>query len=212
MIGMLKNLLHLKKPKTPQKSIDECISDLYDSLQVDVLAVAFGDDILPYAQNIVNGIGKFRIKLKDQSGFIIPPIRVINDKSLQENEIHILVRGHVVYSDFAVPTKEYVLKSIMTNLSSIATKNVSDIFSNEITEKYIDLVQRNNSWLIWNVLRMVPVTGIKVILVDILKAGKSIKDIVFVFEKICEYASENKDFATSKDPYRIAECVKKDLV
>ena len=130
MIGMLKNLLHLKKPKTPQKSIDERISDLYDSLQVDVLAVAFGDDILPYAQNIVNGIGKFRIKLKDQSGFIIPPIRVINDKSLQENEIHILVRGHVVYSDFAVPTKEYVLKSIMTNLSSIATKNVSDIFSN----------------------------------------------------------------------------------
>ena len=88
----------------------------------------------------------------------------------------------------------------------------SDIFSNEITEKYIDLVQRNNSWLIWNVLRMVPVTGIKVILVDILKAGKSIKDIVFVFEKICEYASENKDFATSKDPYRIAERVKKDLV
>ena len=91
MIGMLKNLLHLKKPKTTQKSIDERISDLYDSLQVDVLAVAFGDDILPYAQNIVNGIGKFRIKLKDQSGFIIPPIRVINDKSLQENEIHILV-------------------------------------------------------------------------------------------------------------------------
>lgn len=212
MIEKLKTLLHIRKPKTIEKSIDERISDLYESLQVDVLAVAFGDDILPFAQNIVNGIGKLRIKLKDQSGFIIPPIRVINDKGLQENEIQILVRGHVVYSDFAIPTKEYVLKYVMSNLSKLATKNVSEIFSNEITEKYIDLVQKNNSWLIWNVLRLVPVTGIKVILVDILKAGKSIKDIVFVFEKICEYASENKDFTISKDPYRIAECVKRDLV
>ncbi len=212
MIGMLKKIFHVRKPKQTQKSIDERISDLYDSLQVDVLAISFGDDILPYAQNIVNCIGKFRITLKEKTGFIIPPIRVINDKSLQENELQILVRNKVVFSDFAVPNKEYILKAVMTNLSKIATKHVADIFSNEVTEKYIDLVQKNNSWLIWNVLRMVPITGIRAILIDILNDGKSIKDIVFVFEKICEYASENRDFLTTKDPYKIAEYVKKDLV
>ena len=59
---------------------------------------------------------------------------------------------------------------------------------------------------------MVPITGIRAILIDILNDGKSIKDIVFVFEKICEYASENRDFLATKDPYKIAEYVKKDLV
>ncbi len=212
MIGKLKTLLNIKKPKQVQKTLDEKITDLFESLQVDALAVSFGDDILPFAQNIVNCIGKFRVAMKEKSGFIIPPVRVINDKDCQENEIQILVRGHVVFQDFALPTKDYVLETILNNLAKISTKNISDIFTNEMTEKYIDLVQKNNSWLIWNVMRIVPVTGIKLILVDILKAGKSIKDIVFVFEKICEYASENKDFMSTKDPSKIAECIKKDLV
>lgn len=212
MIGKLKTLLQFRKPKKDEKTLDEKITDLFDSLQVDALAVVFGDDILQFAQSIVNCIGKFRMAMKEKSGFIIPPVRVINDKDLQENEIQILVRGHVVFQDFAIPKKDYVLETILNNLARISTKNISEIFTNEMTEKYIDLVQKNNSWLIWNVMRIIPVTGIKLILVDILKAGKSIKDIVFVFEKICEYASENKDFMTTKDPYKIAECVKKDLV
>ena len=212
MIGKLKTLLHIKKPKQVQKTLDEKMNDLFESLQVDTLAVSFGDDILPFAQSIVSCIGKFRVALKEKSGFIIPPVRVINDKDLQENEIQILVRGHVVFQDFAIPKKDYILETVLNNLAKISTKNISEIFTNEMTEKYIDLVQKNNSWLIWNVMRILPVTGIKTILVDILKAGKSIKDIVFVFEKICEYASENKDFISTKDPYKIAECVKKDLV
>ena len=150
--------------------------------------------------------------MKEKSGFIIPPVRVINDRTLQENELQILIRGHVVFQDFTIPKKDYILETVLNNLAKITTKNISEIFTNEITEKYIDLVQKNNSWLIWNVMRIIPVTGIKLILVDILKAGKSIKDIVFVFEKICEYASENKDLLSPKDPYKIAECVKKDLV
>jgi len=212
MIEKLKTLLQIKKPKEVQKSLNEKISDLFESLEVDALAVSFGDDIIEFAPSIVSCIGKFRNAMKEKSGFIIPPVRVINDRSLQENEIQILVRGHVVFQDFAIPKKDYILEAVLNNLAKITTKNISEIFTNEVTEKYIDLVQKNNSWLIWNIMRIVPVTGIKLILVDILKAGKSIKDIVFVFEKICEYASDNKDFMSTKDPYKIAECVKKDLV
>ena len=106
MIGKLKTLLNIKKPKQVQKTLDEKITDLFESLQVDALAVSFGDDILPFAQNIVNCIGKFRVAMKEKSGFIIPPVRVINDKDCQENEIQILVRGHVVFQDFALPTKD----------------------------------------------------------------------------------------------------------
>ena len=212
MIGKLKTFLNIKKPKQVQKTLDEKITELFESLKVDTLAVVFGDDILPFAQSIVNCIGRFRSAIKEKSGFIIPPVRVINDKDLQENEIQILVRGHMVFQDFAIQNKDYILESILNALAKISTANISEIFTNEMTEKYIDLVQKNNSWLIWNVMRILPVTGIKAILVDILKAGKSIKDIVFVFEKICEYASENKDFMSTKDPYKIAECIKKDLV
>lgn len=212
MIGKLKTLFHLKKPQKPQKTIDERISDLYDSLQVDTLAVAFGDDILPFATSIVNGIGKLRNRIKDTTGFIIPPIRVINDKNLQENEIQILIRNKIVFTDFAIPKIEYVLKTVISNLTRISTKNVADIFTNEITEKYIDFVQKNNSWLIWNILRLIPVTGIRTILINILQDGKSISDIVFIFEKICEYATENENSLYAKNPYKIAEYIKKDLV
>ena len=55
----------------------------------------------------------------------------------------------------------------------------------ELTEKYMETVQRNNGWLICYLSRLIPTTGIKIILSDLIKNGKSINDISFIFEKIC---------------------------
>ena len=123
MIEKLKTLLQTKKPKEVQKTLDEKITDLFESLQIDALAVSFGDDIIPFAQSIVNCIGKFRMAMKEKSGFIIPPVRVINNRELQENEIQILVRGHVVFQDFAIPQKDYILETVLNNLAKRGTAN-----------------------------------------------------------------------------------------
>ena len=60
-------------------------------------------------------------------------------------------------------------------------------------EKYIDTVQKQNGWMVWNLTNAMPVWGIKLILVNMLKRDKSIKDINYVFEKICKYATKNRD-------------------
>ena len=90
-------------------------------------------------------------------------------------------------------------------------ENLDLVFTNEITEKYINAVQSRNGWLVWNVSHLIPVTGIKVILVNLLKNGKSINDITYIFEKICEAATKEKDWCSMRDPYKIAKAINTEI-
>lgn len=210
MIKTIKNLLKLNK-KEPQKDVYEKINDLFDSLGADEITIQIGEDLIAFGKNIGERISDLRTKIKDKTGLIIPQVRVLDNMDLQENEYNIKIRNEYVFTGFTVPNEDYALNEITRSLEDVCMDNLDKVLTNEMVEKYIEFVQRNNGWLVWYLARLIPTTGIKVILVDLIKNGKSINDITYIFEKICEQATKDRDIYTIPDVYKIAEKIKLEL-
>lgn len=210
MIEKLKKILKLNNKK-PEKNIYEQIDEMFDSLGVDEICVQVGEDLILYADEICNKILDLRRKIKDKTGLIIPAVRIIDDASYQENEYQLKLRGTSVYTGFTVPKTDYASNEITRNLEQVCMDNLDIVLTNEMVEKYIEFVQRNNGWLVWYLARLIPTTGIKLILADLIRNGKSIKDINLIFEKICEQATKARDIYTIPDVHKIAENLKLEL-
>lgn len=204
MIEKIKNLLKFNrnsKAKTVQDEIDE----MFDTLGVDTLKITVGEDLVPFAQDLVASIKDLRKKIKSNTGLIIPQVRILDSTELQENEYKISIQGKTVFTGFTVPKEDYAVNEITTNLEKECFKNVELVLSNELTEKYIETVQRTNGWLICYLSRLIPPTGIKIILSDLIKNGKSINNINYIFEKICEVATKDQDIYKIRDARKIAK-------
>ncbi|MBR1680411.1 FHIPEP family type III secretion protein [bacterium] len=210
MIERIKNILKLNRKKS-DVNIYAKIDEMFDTLGVDELCIHVGEDLLPHAEEICNKIWDLRRKLKDKTGLIIPAVRVLDNLGLQENEYQIMLRGKNVFTGFTVPKEDYASNEITRNLEQVCMDNLEIVLTNEMIEKYIEFVQRNNSWLVWYLARLIPTTGIKVILADLIRNGKSINDITYIFEKICEQATRTRDIYTIPDAHKIAENLKLEL-
>ncbi|MBR2524932.1 FHIPEP family type III secretion protein [bacterium] len=210
MIETIKNLLKLNK-KEPEKDVYEKINDLFDSLGADEISIQVGEDLIDFGGNFGGRIDDLRTKMKDKTGLIIPKVHVFENLDFQENEYRIKIRNEEVFVGFTVPKEDYALNEITRSLENVCMENIDKVMTNEMVEKYIETVQRNNGWLVWYLARLIPTTGIKVILVDLIKNGKSINDITYIFEKICEQATKTRDIYTIPDVYKIAEKIKLEL-
>ena len=211
MIERIKNLLKLNRKETAQ-NVYAKIDEMFDTLGVDELCVQIGEDLLPYSEEICNKICDLRKKVKDKTGLIIPAVRILDNFDLQENEYQIMLRNKSMFDGYTVPKEEYASNEIARNLEQICMDNIETVLTNEMVEKYIEFVQRNNGWLVWYIARLIPTTGIKVILADLIRNGKSINDITYIFEKICEQATKNRDIYTIPDAHKIAENLKLELI
>lgn len=102
--------------------------------------------------------------------------------------------GKEVLRDFLVPNKEIIVKNIYEILNHVFDDYLDEIFTMEYVEKYINKVQMTNSWMVWDISKQLGGYEIKKILVNVIKEKKSIANINWVFEKIDECLSENRDF------------------
>lgn len=76
-------------------------------------------------------------------------------------------------------------------LEFVCIKYVEDIFDYNDINKYIEIVGENNLYLIENIIPdYVSVAELKFILTSLIKERVSIKDILFIFEKINDFADE----------------------
>lgn len=206
MIKKIIDFLQFKKHEQ-EKTVQEEIDELFDTLYVDELKISIGEDLIPYGRELSLKIKDLRKKLKEKTGLIIPAVRILDDCDLQENEYRLFIRQNSVFTGFTVPKEDYAINEITANFEKQCLKNVELVLSNELTEKYMETVQRNNGWLICYLSRLIPTTGIKIILANLIKNGKSIKDINFIFEKICEVATQDRDMYSIRDPYKIAKAL-----
>ncbi len=212
MLENIKNFLKLNKKICP-KSVDEQIDDLFNDLGGDTICIKVGSDICEFGEEIANQIGEVRAKIKDKTGLIIPPVRLTDfgNNDFQENEYRIIIQNKTVFTGFTVPKADYACNEIIRELEKACLANVELVLTCEMVEKYINHVQNKNSWLVWYLSRLIPPTGIKVILTDLIKNGKSINDICYIFEKICEQATIERDMCSIRDPYKIAKAVNSEI-
>ena len=213
MLKRIRNLFNRNK-EIPILSVDEKIDGLFDSLKEKIITVHIGLDLVKYGDIICDIISDIREEIKDECGFIIPAVKIKNNIFIQENELIIYVRGKQIKNSFLVPNEQGIREEFYELFKSIVYDSINSIFTNEITEKYINTVKENNSLLIWNLTNVLSTIDIKTILTDIILKGKSIEDINYVFEKIGELilsGGEFKDTLKKYNPHTIAKQVIKSM-
>lgn len=214
---MLKRIKNLFKKKTEEVelSVHEKIDNLYEELCSDTIQVYLGDDLTNLQKEFCDVIQKLREEIKDECGFIMPQVHIQNGLNLQENEFEIYVREELAGHEFLIPNPEGVREEFYDTLKTIIYDNINTIFTNDIAERYIDMAQRKNGWLIWNISRVLSVPEIKIILSDLINNGKSICNIGYVFEKIGDEilldGGYQDCFCKKYNPHAIAKQIAKTL-
>ena len=95
----------------------------------------------------------------------------------------------------------------------VSIKNVEEILDYNAVNKYLEIVQENNSFLVNNIYPdYISAAEIKYILASLIKERVSIKDIVYVFEKINDFSSEDsKEQLIEKIRLSLSRQITKDL-
>lgn len=98
-------------------------------------------------------------------------------------------------------------------LEFMAIKHVEEILDYNAVNKYLNVVQENNSFLINNIYPdYISAAELKYILASLIKERVSVKDIVYIFEKINDFSSEeSKDQLIEKLRLSLSKQIAKDL-
>lgn len=190
------------KPKDEPKSVEDTIDDMFSSLIADEICIELSENIFDIFKS--QNIGDLRQKIKEKTGFILPVVWYSKNFSLEDNEYKIYLRKNLIFEGFTVPKSNYMCAEILYNLEKTCKENIDLVFTNKVFEKYINVVQRNNQWLIWEIAQHIAPTDMRTILLDLIKMGKSIENIEFVFEQIGK-------FAYLRNPKNIVKNIKNSL-
>ena len=190
MINKIKKIF-CKKETIAEQSILEKIDCMFDSLGSDVITLLIGEDFVQYSDSILKLISDYRDELKETTGFILAPVRVQSNQNLQENEFVLKVCEKKVFQQFVIPNEEHIIEDIRKGLKYLFEKHLDEIFTCEITEKYINFVQKNRPYTIWNITVMYTIEEIRNVLVNILMSKKSIKDVNNIFDKFMQYSLQS---------------------
>lgn len=87
-----------------------------------------------------------------------------------------------------ITSTEYIAKA----LEYVAIKHVDDLMDYEDVDKYLEVVEKENEFLIENIIpELLTYADIKYLLTSLIKEKVSIKNITYVFEKINDYAEDS---------------------
>lgn len=201
MINKIKQFLHIK-PK--EITVFEKIDNLFYTMKTETLLVELGDDFVKFGDTVVNITQEVREALWEETGYIMPAVRICGNSNLQENEMVIKISGKIAFRDFLIPTEQYIREDFYYSLKQLVEENWDRVFTHELTEKYMDTVSYCNSRLICDINGSISVSEIRAILVGILKHGKSIHNIVNIFEKISEQIFV-ENVSNRRNPKKISE-------
>ncbi len=214
MLNRIKNLFNKKEECKVQESVYDKIDSLFDSMNSEVIVLELGEDLIEFRDSAVKIIGELRAQIKDECGFIMPSVTVRQNYAIQENEFVIYIQDKMIENRFVIPTEEDFASEVFDALKTAIYNNIECVFTNEITEKYIEKVQKNNNLLVCNLINILSVIEIKTILSDIIFKGKSINNINYIFEKIGEYVLSEGNYKNTDrkyNPHVISQAISKYL-
>ena len=217
---------------------------MYSKLKEEKLSIHLSEEILGYIdpdseipeEELVAETVKSRLKLTEETGYVIPKIVFQDDESLNPYEFSIRIRGIDVFKACVYPqflmyfsdelhlekkiknsvtdtdkitgrkivwiekekTKDFWQKGmsgaefIARALEFCAVKYVDELLDYEELDKYINVVNDINDFLISNIIPdFISLSDLRFILTSLIREHVSIKDITYIFEKINDFAQES---------------------
>ncbi len=214
MIDLLRKILKSFGQKEESMSAADEVEGLYGSLNDDILQLVLGADLIALGKNFAEKISEIRKEIKSECGFILPPVRILDNKFIQENEFDIFINGKKIETGFLVPNYAGINEEFYETMKTVIYDNLQYLFTTKVAEKYIDSVQSYNSWLVYNLFLKISIIDLKTIMLDIINQGKSINNVNYILEQIGEHVlgdGKLQDCYTRHNPHLIAKYVAKRL-
>ena len=193
-------MFHKIKKLFQKRKSNAKIDNLFNSLNDYIITVRVGSDLVPFADFIIDVISDLRESIKNECGFIFPLVNIKDNIFYQENEYTIDIRGEQADRGFLVPNKDGIKKEFCESLKNVIYNKIDYIFTNQLVEKYINIVKEENHILVNNVTYYLSTVEIKTILSDIISTRKSINNIDYIFEKIGDQIFSNRCY----NPHKIS--------
>ena len=183
---------------------------MYERLGVDVLSIRLGTGLLHYAdpecENVMLPlISEIRKELTDELGYIIPKVRCLDDKDLKPDEFRIYVRGVVRDKFFAGKNakNDKISNLLRRHLRECCIKNVKDILARTDVIKLMEIVNSEDPTLVNDLIpARISAVDLRRILVSLISEEIPVKDVILIFERLCDYARFNTQ------PYVLAESLR----
>lgn len=210
MLEKIKHFLNFNFKNSVSSPFEKLDNMFANSLGEDTIRIEIGDDLLKFGEKMCGILDSLRNEICEETGFIMPLVRIIGNHNLQENKFQIKLRGRIVYEDYVIPNDAWVEEVFPHDLKKVVMGNLNSVFTNEIAEKYIETVRQDNAWLICEIFNCISTSEFRCILVDILEKGKSIKDIKYIFEKINEQIFIENRY-NYREPHKLANEIVKVL-
>lgn len=196
--------------KTTNSAALNSPNGMYERLGVDILSIRLGTGLLNYVdpecENIMLPlISEIRKELTDELGYIIPKVRCLDDKDLKPDEFRIYVRGVVRDKFFAGKnTKNDEISNLLRrHFRECCIKNVKDILTRTDVIKLMEIVSSQDPTLVNDLIpARISAVDLRRILVSLISEEIPVKDVILIFERLCDYARFNTQ------PYVLAESLR----
>lgn len=172
-------------------------NSMYQRLGVDVISLQIGFGLIPLVDpeqrnKLLPAVAKLRKDLTDELGYIIPNIRVMDSSKLKANECRICIRGNQRVA-FFVDTKAHNKEEIIINeIRKACIKYVNEIFTKTDVLKLMELVRSQDPTLVNDLIPdLISAIDFRRIMVNLIREEVSIKDIILIFERLCDFARFN---------------------
>ncbi len=216
---------------------------MYSKLKEEKLAIYLSEELLGFVdadrdnsgEELIAETVKSRLKLTEETGYIIPKVIFKDDENLNPCEFSIKIRGMEVFRAGVCPnylmfysdelhlehkiknsvnaideisgrkivwiekdkTKDFWQKGITPSeyiakaLEYIAIKYVDDLLDYEDIDKYLEVVEAENEFLVENIIPdVLTYADVKYLMTSLIKEKVSIKNITYIFEKINDFADD----------------------
>ncbi len=199
-VSWIINSLHSKDSESQNDEVQlNGPNEMYQRLGVDVLSIRLGSDLIdfadPDAENcLLPMISNLRTELTDTLGYIMPNIRCMDDMSYKPNEFGIYVRGVRRDTFFAEAglSNAKIVELIKTHLRRCCIKYANEIISRTDILKIMTLVESENPTLVNDLIpTMISAVDLRRIFVALVQEEIPIKDVILIFERLCEVARLN---------------------
>ena len=196
--------------KTTNSAVLNSPNGMYERLGVDILSIRLGTGLLNYVdpecENIMLPlISEIRKELTDELGYIIPKVRCLDDKDLKPDEFRIYVRGVVRDKFFAGKNakNDEISNLLRRHLRECCIKNVKDILTRTDVIKLMEIVNSEDPTLVNDLIpARISAVDLRRILVSLISEEIPVKDVILIFERLCDYARFNTQ------PYVLAESLR----
>ena len=216
---------------------------MYSKLKEEKLAIYLSEELLGFVdadrdnsgEELIAETVKSRLKLTEETGYIIPKVIFKDDENLNPCEFSIKIRGMEVFRAGVCPnylmfycdelhlehkiknsvnaideisgrkvvwiekdkTKDFWQKGITPSeyiakaLEYVAVKYVDDLLDYEDIDKYLEVVEAENEFLVENIIPdVLTYADVKYLMTSLIKEKVSIKNITYIFEKINDFADD----------------------